>query len=430
MTRAMCEDADEQLWRTVRDTAESADRVTLMRAAGCLAVALADMAGSARDPIHHGTARVLAAAPGGCTVTGADGGAHLTGAAAANAYLMHARLTDDSFMVAAHPGLTVIPVALAAAEHALLTGSGKVDGEHLLRAVVGGYECACLLAELLLPEVSRRGWRVTAVIAPLAAAATAALVLRLSEEVACSALGLASAATGGPLGVVSTEGDGWRLQPALAVQAGVTAALASAAGLRAAADALSAEHGFYALFGGLLGAGERHRVQPPAVHRVTFKRYPVAMFGQSIFDAIRRLPPISGIADRIDVEVAPFAAQYGNQQSGSTTSIASVEGITLAAVQRFLPDLDVGSGTRRVPIRIIGNPVLPDLTARIQLTMADGQQYSGAGDGDTSGWRIGDFTDHCRAVLGAEGTLLCDAAAALLEPTGIDRLFELWRATR
>ncbi|MCX0272708.1 MmgE/PrpD family protein [Nocardia zapadnayensis] len=430
MTRALRADAGEQLWHAIRDTAESAEQETLLRAAGCLAVGLADMAASARDPIHHGPARVLGAAPGACTITGADEGAYFTGAATANSYLMHARLTDDSFMVAAHPGLTVIPVALAAAEHALHTGSGEVDGEHLLRAVIGGYECACLLAERLLPEVSRRGWRVTAAIAPLAAAATAALVLRLSDEVACSALGLASAGTGGPLGVVSIEGDGWRLQPALAVQAGVCAALAAAAGLRSAADALTAEHSFYALFGGVLGAEDRHPVQPPAIHRVTFKRYPVAMFGQSIFDAIRTLPPITGIADRIDVEVAPFAAQYGNQRNGSTTSIASVEGITLAAVQRFLPDLDIGSGPRRVPVRVSGDSVLPDLAARIELTLTDGRRFSVTGDGDTSGWQIGDFADHCRGLLGAEGTLLCDAAAALLEPTGIDRLLELWRATR
>ncbi len=430
MTRALCADAGKQLWHAICRTAESADGATLLRAAGCLAVGIADMTGSARDPIHQETARVLAAAPGACTVTGSDDGAHLTGAATANAYLMHARLTDDSFMVAAHPGSAVIPVALATAEYALRTESGRVDGEHLLRAVVGGYECACLLAEWLLPEVSRRGWRVTAVIAPLAAAATAALVLRLSDEVACSALGLASAGTGGPLGVVSTEGDGWRLQPALAVQTGVTAALAATAGLRSAADALTTEHGFYALFGGLLEARERYRPRPPAIHRVTFKRYPVAMFGQSIFDAVRSLPSIVGSAESIVVDVAPFAAEYGNQQSGSTTSIASVEGITLAAIEQFLPELYVGSGARRVPIRVTGNPALPDLAACIDLTLTDGRRFSLAGDGDTSGWQIGDFADHCHALLGAEGTFLCDAAAALLEQTEVERLLERWRATR
>lgn len=430
MIRARRADTGEQLWHEIRDTAESADHVSLLRAAGCLGVGLADMAGSAREAVHRKTAGALAAAPGACTVAGMDKRAYLTAAATANAYLMHARLTDDSFLVAAHPGLAVIPAALAAAEHALHAGSAPIDGEHLLRAIVGGYECACLVAERLLPEVSRRGWRVTAVIAPLAAAATVALVLRLTDEVAYSALGLASAGTGGPLGVVSTEGDGWRLQPALAVQAGVTAALAAAAGLRAAADTLTAEHGFYSLFAGPPGSEERHSTQPPAIHRVTFKRYPVAMFGQSIFDAIRTLPSIAGVADRIAVDVAPFAAEYGNQQGGVTTSIASVEGITVAALERFLPGLEIGSGTHRVPIRVAGDPLLPDLATRIELTLIDGRRFSVTGDGDTSGWRTGDFAGHCRDMLGAEGGLLCDAAAALLEPTGIDRLLELWKSTR
>ncbi|MGW5382566.1 MmgE/PrpD family protein [Nocardia sp. NPDC003963] len=428
MIRARGANTGEQLWHASRAAAESADHGTLLRAAGCLAVGLADMAGSAREEVHRRSARALAAAPGVCTVAGSGDGAYFTAAATANAYLMHARLTDDSFMVAAHPGLMVIPAALAAAEHAVHTASMEVEGVDLLRAMVGGYECACLLAEGLLPAVSTRGWRVTSVIAPLAAAATVALVLRLSDEVARSALGLASAGTGGPLSVVSTEGDGWRLQPALAVQAGVTAALAAAAGLRSADDALTAEHGFYALFGG--SAVARDRVQQPAIHRVTFKRYPIAMFGQSIFDAIRMLPPIVGIVDRIVVRVAPFAAGYGGRRGGATTSIASVEGITRAAVERFLPALRLGSRTDRIAVQVVSDPEMPDLATRVELALVDGRCFSATGDGDTSSWGADDFAEHCRTLLGAEGALLSDAAAALLEPAGMDRLLARWKSIR
>ncbi|MEV8637634.1 MmgE/PrpD family protein [Streptosporangium sp. NPDC051023] len=416
-----------ELWRHARDSAHAAERVTLDRAAGCLAVALAEMVVSARTPRHRAAAEALAGAPGGCTVSGLPRPADVTGAVVANAYLMHARLTDDSFRVAAHPGLAVVPVALAAAEHAAHRTGRGVDGPRLLRAVVGGYECACLLAERLLPEVSRRGWRVTSVIAPLAAAATMALVLDLPDDDACAALGLASAATGGPLGVVSTGGDGWRLQPALAVQAGVSAVFAASAGLRSGPGALAGPHGVYSLFGDAAEAETREPVPEPAVHRVTFKRYPVAMYGQSIFDALGGQSPLSGTIDRIAVRLAPFAAGYGGQRDASTDSISSVEGIAIAAVRAFHPDLALPPGTT---VDVIGDPDLPELTARVHLALSDGRRLVLTGDGDTSGWGLADFRRRCAELLGEAGDPLCRAAGALSEGGDPARLLELWRVAR
>src|SRR5690606_7700974 len=106
-------------------------------------LALTDAVVSARDPRHRAVARALAGPPGPCTLAGGAGSAALSGAALANAYLVHARLTDDSYRVAAHPGLAVVPVAVALAEHL----PQPPDGTALLRAVVGGYECGCLLAD-------------------------------------------------------------------------------------------------------------------------------------------------------------------------------------------------------------------------------------------------------------------------------------------
>ncbi|TNC29454.1 MmgE/PrpD family protein [Amycolatopsis alkalitolerans] len=428
ITDSTHQDSSLALWRSARESADMADAATLERAAGCLAVALAEMVVSARTPQHFTAAEALAGAPGPCTVSSLTGRAALTGAVTANAYLMHARLTDDSFRVAAHPGLAVVPVALAAAEHT--SGHGAVDGVRLLRAVVGGYECACQLAERLLPAVSRRGWRVTSVIAPLAAAATTALVLGLPDEVASAALGLASAAAGGPLGVVSTNGDGWRLQPALAVQAGVSATVASIAGLRGGADALGGAHGLYALFGG----DDVEQPQPfgqAAVHRVTFKRYPVAMYGQSIFDAIRALPPIEGSVRRITVRLAPFAAGYGgNQRAVSTDSISSVEGITAAALRTFQPGLAKDFSASQGLVEVLGDPALPELTAQMHLEVTDGRLFELTGNGDTSSWGIADFSRHCQERLGDVGTRLYEATTTLTEEAGVARLFEVWRAAR
>lgn len=429
-TDSSLQDTCLSLWRWARDSAEASESVTLDRAAGCLAVALAEMMVSARTQRHRVAAEALAGVAGSCTVSGLDNRADLSGAVIANSYLMHARLTDDSFRVAAHPGLAVVPVALAAAEHSTFRNARPVDGTRLLRAVVGGYECACRLADRLLPDVSRRGWRVTSVIAPLAAAATMALVLDMSDDDACAALGLAAAATGGPLGVVSADGDGWRLQPALAVQAGVSATIAAAAGLRGGEGALAGSHGLYSLFGGAAGAKTPQLVCEAAVHRVTFKRYPVAMYGQSIFDALRGQPPISGRISRIAVRLAPFPAEYGNQRDASAESISSVQGITIAAVRAFHPHLALACGTSTPSIDVIGDPTLPELAAQVHLALSDGRQLTLTGDGDTSGWGLADFHRHCTELLGEPGGRLCKAAAELPQEGGAPRLLKLWRAAR
>ncbi len=155
MTHPVGQDATT-LWQSIREAVNSAGATTLERAAGCVAVALGEMVVSARTAKHRDVAAALSAGHGPCTVTAAPERACVTGAATANAYLMHARLTDDSYRVAAHPGLAVVPVGLAAAEWATRALDRSVDGITLLRSVIGGYECACRLADQLLPVVATR----------------------------------------------------------------------------------------------------------------------------------------------------------------------------------------------------------------------------------------------------------------------------------
>ncbi|MCV7286455.1 MmgE/PrpD family protein [Mycolicibacterium wolinskyi] len=424
MTEPMEPDTANSLWDAASTVAQSAHPETLERAAGCLAVALTDMLVSSRTPRHRAVASALAAGDGPCTVTGSPRGACLPNAVAANAYLMHARLTDDSFEVAAHPGLTVVPVALAAAEHAADVTGIMPTGQAVLRAVVGGYEIACRLAERLLPQVSSRGWRVTSVIAPLSAAATLALMLDLPSETACDAIALAATTAGGPLAVVSTSGDGWRLQPALAVQAGVSAALAAQAGLRIGADYLAARHGYYELFGAAMPITRQPGA--PAVHAVTFKRYPVAMYGQSIFDAFGKLPTLTGQATRSTITVAPFAARYGSQNEASITSISSVPGIALQALREFHPDLDIRLLEDTGQLVVIPDPHIDPLSARIGVELADGTEYTAGGNGDTREWDATDFRVHCIATSGSPE--LCDAAYRISAENSLDKLLEIWRA--
>ena len=238
------DDAAQALYRRCETVARSAGDAELSRAADCVAVGISEMVTSARDPRLARIAQVLAGAPGPATVAGAASTAAPHAATTANAFLMHAQLADDAYRLAEHAGLAVLPVALAAAEHDV-----EIDGAAWLRAVVGGYEAACVLADLLLPDASQRGWRVTAAVAPVATAVTACLLHPAAASAGPDAIRLAAATAGGPLGVFG-GGDAWRLQPALASGQGLLAAQAAGAGARGAAGALEDPQGMLAVIAG------------------------------------------------------------------------------------------------------------------------------------------------------------------------------------
>ncbi|WP_235624280.1 MmgE/PrpD family protein [Mycolicibacterium goodii] len=372
---------------------------------------------------HLSAARALISGHGACSVPGSGVVASPSGAATANAYLMHAQLTDDSYRVAAHPGLAVIPVAVAIAED--VWKNCHLSGDRFLRSVVAGYECAGALADRLLPTVSHRGWRVTSVIAPLAAAVTAAYLLSFDDATAISAIGLAAATAGGPLSVVATGGDGWRLQPALAVQSGIAAMLAAGAGLRSGTDSMGTEHGYLSHFGARDPRPTANR--RPAVHDVTFKRYPVAMYGQSIFDALCTLDRITGEISRLRISLHPFAAQYGNQSQNSAGSISDVRSIAVAGLQSFHPGLTLPHSADRRWIEIDADPEMHPLNATLELTLADASHYATAGNGDTSHWGATDFTHRCGEHLGPRGRDIAALALALPAGAGLADLLHRWQ---
>ncbi len=275
------DDAAAALWRRAHTLAASADDALLTRAADCILAALVEAVVSARDPRWERGALALAATDGPATVAAGDRHASLADAVAANSFLIHATLSDDAYRLALHPGLAVVPAALARAE---ATGA---RGEAVLRAVAGGYEVACRLADALLPDVSRRGFRITAAIAPVATAATIALLDELPADQAVEALRLACGAAGGGLRTVDAVGEGWSLQPALATGTGIAAVRAATAGLQGAAGIIETPNGMQGSLCGVPWPGLPGD-DDARIHRVTFKEHPVAMYGQAIFDALLR----------------------------------------------------------------------------------------------------------------------------------------------
>lgn len=139
-------------------------------------------------------------------------------AALVNSLMIHSTEYDDIHEAGgAHVNVSVIPAALAVSQR-----KGGVSGGELLTAIILGVDLVCRLGSSL---PIHPGWHVTSTYGIFGAALVAGKILGLNPEALTSALGIAySQAAGtrqGRLEGTLTK----RLQPALACQSGVMAAL-------------------------------------------------------------------------------------------------------------------------------------------------------------------------------------------------------------
>jgi 2-methylcitrate dehydratase PrpD len=145
-------------------------------------------------------------------------------AALVNSLMVHSTEYDDIHEAGgAHINVSVIPSALAVSQR-----KGGVSGKELLTAIILGVDLVCRLgASLSLYP----GWHISSTYGVFGAALAAGKILSLTPEALTNALGMAySQAAGtrqGRLEGTLTK----RLQPALACQSGVMAALIAEKGL-------------------------------------------------------------------------------------------------------------------------------------------------------------------------------------------------------
>ena len=150
-------------------------------------------------------------------------------AALANAVAGHA-LDYDDVALAGHPSVVLVPAVLAEAE------AVGASGREAVAAYVAGYEVWAHLIERDKDAYHRKGWHPTAVLGPLAAAASAANLRKLDPGKATQALGMAASMSAG---LVANFGTMTKpLQAGRAACSGVTAARYADAGLSAAEDAI------------------------------------------------------------------------------------------------------------------------------------------------------------------------------------------------
>lgn len=183
--------------------------------------------------------------PGRSTVVGQTTTTSAGWAALANGAIAHSLDFDDTLPDSVvHPGSVVVPVALAVGEEVGATG------REILTAIAGAYEITARLAQLGGTKFHARGFHASGIFAPLAAAYTAARLLRLPPATMAAAAGLAASMSGGLLAFI--EDGSWSkwLHLGWGGFGGILAAQLAAGGFRGPHGALDGRHNLFAAFVG------------------------------------------------------------------------------------------------------------------------------------------------------------------------------------
>jgi 2-methylcitrate dehydratase PrpD len=177
---------------------------------------------------------------GTSTIFGRQGRAEASWAAFANGIAAHGLEMDDVENASSlHPGVVVMPAALALAEQ---LGSSSAD---FYPSVVAGYEVTLRVGAALNPASAyERGFHPTAVCGALGAAAACSRLLTLSPEQTNSALGIAGSMAAGSMAYLHDGAWTKRLHPGWACHAGITAARLAASGFVGPGDILEGRYGF------------------------------------------------------------------------------------------------------------------------------------------------------------------------------------------
>jgi 2-methylcitrate dehydratase PrpD len=214
-----------------------------------LGIALASAAEWPADPVS-----TVALRWGGlpeATVIGRSGRLPAANAALIGGTLGHALDFDDTHMPSVlHPSASVVPAALAASE------AHGAEGAAFVRAVAVGNEITCRAGRAGYDRAGNnsiffdRGQHATAICGAVGAAASAAMVMGLGEDLVGHAMSIATSFGSGILEANRTGGTIKRAHCGWAAHAGVTAAELAAAGLTGAPTALEGRFGFLQAFCG------------------------------------------------------------------------------------------------------------------------------------------------------------------------------------
>ena len=235
-----------------------------------------------RNPAFQSLARLCPRATDGCSWPGSGKErVHPFDGAMLWAFAINGSVFEDgSREGACHPGAVVIPAIIALSD-------GK-DWEQIDRAIVAGYEVMVRLSRSGNPELTRRGFHPTAIIAPMGAAAAASFLCGHDSLKTQNALCLA-AMGGAGLMAAFRSGETQPLQVSGSVRNGIVAAMMAGAGCSAYPPIL--EEAFFPAY---LGGPPRIPVDRPlelatAIQGSYLKPYPGCRHIHPPLDALEEI---------------------------------------------------------------------------------------------------------------------------------------------
>lgn len=264
----------------------------------------------------------LAVEANGARIWGTETSVAVLDAVMTNALATHARFQDDCDMTSwAHPGSLIVPVAI---------GIGELISANIpevLRAILWGYTTLNWLGadEIVGRAIVDRGFRASPTLGPIAAAATASVMLGLNEEQSRNAIGIAADSTGGVLEPVRSGAADWRVQNATAAHRGTLAALLAARGVVGPEQPLEGPAGFLRAFAGMNESPAAWARDPDPISVLTIwsKPYPTLGDNQAVVSTALSLREDIADFDQIDSIIvhqnAHFASYPGTSYRGPFT---------------------------------------------------------------------------------------------------------------
>jgi len=258
-------------------------------------------------------------------------------------------LDDGHRQALGHPGVCVVPAALALGES---IGS---SGKQILAAIIAGYEIFIRVGKSMNPALFSRGFHTTGVCGTLAAAASAAKILSMDQAKTGDTLGIAATQSAGLLIVIHS---GQMMKPINAGKAaynGVLSAILSQGGANGPQNIIEDKDGFGQAFAGnwepaviLDDLGQRFSITES--YR---KLYPACRHSHAAIDAALSLIKIGKFTvdqiAQINVTTYPAAlkltqkAQMPEDEPGTRFNLAFAVSLALAKGQAGLSEFSMES---------------------------------------------------------------------------------------
>lgn len=335
---------------------------------------------------------------GRCTVVGGTERLVPAGACFTNGTTGHAADLDDCTNEGGgHPGVTIMPVALAMGEHVGLSG------KDFLKCIVIGYDTFSKIGKASnYQSLFDRGFHPTALLGTFGAAMTAARALGLDVEKTANTMGIAGSFAAGNLECYTDGSYTKRLHGGSVSSAGVTAAMLARGGYTGPKSILEGPRGFFhAYCQGARPKSVNDFDDRFEIEQVSFKPHACCRFNQAGIDAVLAIfaensldyrsirsilvelskTPYGIVGQPEEVKFHPRNAVDGQFSAAYSVAIAAIE--KKAFLEEYTDESvrrrDVADLIRKVTVR--HDPELDrffpeSFPTRITIEMEDGKSYT------------------------------------------------------